>query len=80
MSTVFDITGISIDDGTVVTLENPVTVVNTTLNAVESVVVEVPGMQGPPGVQNVYVQENDPAVEFGWGMEEKGYIWIEADV
>ena len=38
--------------------------------------VEVPGVQGPPGVQNVYIQENNPAVQYGWGPEETGYVWI----
>lgn len=34
------------------------------------------GPQGPQGVQNVYVQANDPAVEHGWGPAQTNYIWI----
>jgi hypothetical protein len=43
----------------------------------EIVEVQVAGPQGPAGLQNVYVQENDPAVEFGWGAEEEGFIWAQ---
>lgn len=39
--------------------------------------VQVAGPQGPPGLQNVYIQSNDPAVEFGWGAEEAGFVWIQ---
>lgn len=34
------------------------------------------GPQGRPGLQNVFVQSNDPAVENGWGPEQTNYIWI----
>jgi hypothetical protein len=37
--------------------------------------INVPGPQGPPGLKNVYVQQNNPAVEFGWGPEQEGFIW-----
>lgn len=36
----------------------------------------VTGPQGPAGLQNVYVQTDDPAIEYGWGMEQKDFIWI----
>lgn len=45
-------------------------------NSTQTVQVEVPGLQGPPGVQNVFIQPNDPAVEFGWGPEDAGKVWI----
>lgn len=35
------------------------------------------GPQGPPGLQNVYIQTNDPSVEFNWGPEEEGFVWIQ---
>jgi hypothetical protein len=43
----------------------------------EIIQIQVAGPQGAPGLQNVYVQENDPAVEFGWGPEEEGFIWAQ---
>lgn len=95
MSTVFDVTGITVSAD----VEIPVTI-----NSVESVTiadamvtptvtlesdlmvsqidVEVPGPQGPPGVQNVYVGATNPATIPGqeWGAEEINYIWIRTDV
>ena len=43
----------------------------------EIIEVQVAGPQGAPGLQNVYIQSNDPAVEFGWGAEEEGFVWIQ---
>ena len=92
MSTVFDVTSITIDDGAPLGLSAGVdnvsisvvnvveTVTVSTPDPVDSAMVEVPGMQGAPGVKNVYVQLANPAVANGWGMAEKGYIWIEVDV
>jgi hypothetical protein len=89
VSTVFDVSGISIDGGSVlavdanvdtVTISDVTTVPNVTISVpeeIESAIVEVPGIQGPPGLQNVYIQPNDPAVEFGWGPEQTNYIWIQ---
>jgi hypothetical protein len=92
VSSVWDVETLIVDESEPVAFSNQVesitiavesdieTVTLTVPEEVDSVNVEVPGMQGAPGLQNVYVQLNDPAVEFGWGMAEKGYIWIEADV
>jgi hypothetical protein len=52
----------------VVTLDVP--------NETQTVQVEVPGLRGPAGLKNVYIQPNNPAVEFGWGPEETNFIWI----
>lgn len=92
MSTVFDVQSIVVDEdgpftlGTVpqtVVIQDATTVPNIRIEAdtqVTAVKVLVPGLQGAPGLKNVYVQPNDPAIEFGWGPEEAGFIWIEADV
>ena len=86
MSTVFDADTITIDNETVINLVNSVQSItitdagiipDVTLNVatvVDTLQIEVPG---PQGVQNVYVQSNDPAVEYGWGANEAGFIWIE---
>jgi hypothetical protein len=42
----------------------------------EVIQIATPGVQGPPGVKNVYVQEADPAVQYGWGPEDANKIWI----
>lgn len=86
MSTVFDIETIVADDTeinvehvpTTITLEDAITplVIDIEIpNAIQVVTIEVPGPQGPPGVQNVYVQSTDPST--GWGVEEENYVWIE---
>lgn len=75
MSTVFDVTGISVDGLTSAIDTTPAVDIN--VDEVLTVEVQVPGMQGPPGVQNVFPQSNNPAVEFGWGPEEEGFIWLE---
>jgi len=93
VSTVFDVTAVTVDADTSTTFSvagvDEVVITDATLvpditldapEAVSGVIVEVPGMQGPPGLKNVYVQENDPAVEYGWGPEEAGFIWIEVNV
>lgn len=90
MSTVFDVDQISVAGGSSTSFQTSVTEV-TIINAFQTpsvsieaqtsspvVQVEVPGMQGPPGLKNVYVQSTSPAAEHGWGEDEKGFIWIEA--
>lgn len=43
--------------------------------------VQVPGAQGPPGLQNVFVQSTDPSKDGSgntiWGSAETNYIWIQ---
>lgn len=73
---------ISIDTGPGVALEvlypGPVQVgistesINTTMMEIAT-----PGVQGAPGVQNLYVQQADPAIQNGWGQEQTNYVWIE---
>ena len=75
MSTVFDATALTVGQGTV-PLGPVVTVVDVVVPTA-TLVVNVPGVQGPPGLQNVYVQANDPAVEFGWGAEQEGFLWAQ---
>jgi hypothetical protein len=89
VSTVYDATELTVDNETVLDLTNSVTTVTisdvTTVpdltidvaNTVDTVQVEVPG---PQGVKNVYVQSNDPAVEYGWGANQANFIWIETSV
>jgi hypothetical protein len=60
-----------------VSIDNPVTKVEVNVpNTVSEVAVEVPGLQGAPGLQNVYIRDTSPAIDFGWGMNEKDYVWI----
>ena len=95
MSTVFDVTSVEVqaDTNTVfavdsvqsVTISDDMTPVSVTVDAtdvVSQVNVEVPGIQGPPGLQNVHVGLTNPATIPGeeWGMAEKGYIWIEVNI
>jgi hypothetical protein len=93
VSTVFDVTGVAVDGGTSVaidsgidsiTLTDDTTAPNVTIDVpqeLESIVVEVPGIQGPPGVQNLYVQSDDPSKDGNgntiWGTEQTNYIWIQ---
>lgn len=46
--------------------------------AVTDATIEIPVVQGPPGLQNVYIQEDDPSA--GWGEAEKGNVWIRTGV
>jgi hypothetical protein len=90
VSTVFDVTAITVDGGTpivasadvdVITISDVTTAPSIVIDqpdTVQSVTVEVPGIQGPPGLQNVFVGPDDPSA--GWGMAQKGFIWIEVDV
>jgi len=92
VSSVFDVDTISIDESDAIDFSSKVesveilvdsdieTVTITQPDDVRSVMVEVPGIQGEPGVKNVYVQSENPATQFGWGAAEKGYIWIEVEV
>ena len=80
MATVFDVDAISIeaeDETQVVSgiaIDETVTITPTPATIVQ---VTTEGPQGPPGLQNVYIQSNDPAVEFGWGPEEEGFVWLQ---
>lgn len=89
MSTVFDVDGIEISQqndipmtGSLSTTPAEVSIITTPVESIEisnigdTVVteVQVPGIQGAPGVQNVYVSSTDPST--GWGPEQSGYVWI----
>ena len=88
MSSLFDVTGIDINEGQftssissvqtiVADVQSDVTTVTIAVEASPEIVqVAVPGTQGPPGDQMVYPQSNDPAVEYGWGPADAGKIWI----
>ena len=90
MSTIFDAAEISVEEnpdvilgsGTIavteVTLSQDVQTVEIVVDGeVATAQVEVPGPQGPAGLQNVYVQANDPSAEYGWGPEQEGFIWAQ---
>ena len=78
MSTIFDIAQVTVDDnlfditGVSIGFSTTFPIVTT-----DSIIVEVPGLQGPPGLQNVYAQTANPATQYGWGVEETGYIWLQ---
>lgn len=85
MSTVFDATTMNVEElgavavstPTTITFADAQTVPSVTVNATQPVTainIEVPG---PQGLKNVYVQSNDPAVEFGWGAAQTDFIWIQ---
>ena len=85
MSTVFDATDMTVAElgttpigvPTSITFADATTVPSVTLNVpttVDTVTIAVPG---PQGLKNVYVQSNDPAVEFGWGAAQTDFIWIQ---
>lgn len=80
MSTVFDVRQISAtgaDDVSFSTVTS-VPLINLSVpNTISSIAINVPGPQGPRGVQNVFVSSANPAVANGWGPAESGYIWIE---
>jgi hypothetical protein len=88
MSLIWDVRSIEVDDqpeaviglnvDTIeITVDGVVTEVNLDFpNATETVQIETPGVQGPPGVKNVYIQTADPAIQYGWGPEQENYIWI----
>lgn len=95
MSSVLEVTAISVAGAPAVTVgvgttnvqvTNAMTIPSvdiTVPSPIQTVAVEVPGMQGPPGLKNVYVQWVDPSTEDPenpWGPEEAGFIWIKADV
>lgn len=94
MSSVLDVTEISVDGApafvgsanvenvTITSAMDIPSVEIAMVEAVPTVAVEVPGTQGPPGLQNVYTGLTDPSTIPGeeWGIEQKGYIWIEVDV
>jgi hypothetical protein len=95
MSTVFDVTSViinadtaltasvdAIDTATITDAMEPVTVSIDATEVVSQVAVQVPGLQGPPGLKNVYVSpaSEDPSKDSNgvtiWGLAEKDYIWI----
>ncbi|HEY6021702.1 MAG TPA: hypothetical protein VIY48_18090 [Candidatus Paceibacterota bacterium] len=57
---------------------------NNLVTEVSAVEIDLPvsltAQQGPPGVQNLYVQGTNPAVQYGWGPEEAGFIWVNASI
>ena len=73
MATVYDVDNVEVfqEQDSVLSFEVPAT---------GEIGIMTPGPQGEPGVKNVYVQELNPAVQYGWGPEQAGYIWIEVDV
>lgn len=89
MGLISDVTAVEIDGGSPVPFDvsNPVIEIQDTttppsisiqVEATSQIVeVQVAGPQGPPGLQNVYPQTNDPSVEFGWGPEEAGFVWLQ---
>lgn len=93
MSDVFDVTSVTIegDTSTTFTFDGIESVVITDATSVpdvtlqvpeeiDAVTLEVPGMQGPPGDQNIFPQPNSPADEYGWGPEDAYKIWIEVNI
>lgn len=87
MSTILDAASIAIADrplaavgripqSITLTVPKGITSVGITVPDIHKTVdLSVPGVQGPPGLKNVYVQQNNPAVQFGWGPEQEGFIW-----
>jgi hypothetical protein len=83
MSTVFEVTSVSVDGGAAstfdagidtITIENAFDTPNVTISTpqdVEIVEVQVPGIQGPPGLQNVFVSDTAPSTP------TLNDIWIE---
>lgn len=73
MSTHADVANVNVgaDFTTTVVQQDPLTVV-VGPNVAE---VAVPGPQGPPGLQNVFVQPTDPSA--GWGAGQTNFIWIQ---
>lgn len=78
MSTIFEVTSVTVDDN-LFNISGAAIGFNVTypIETVDTVTVEVPGLQGPPGLQNVYAQTTNPAIQYGWGVEETGYIWLQ---
>lgn len=84
MSTIFDIKSLTIDDGTVIdvsgTLAGGISADITVPNTISSIDIQVPGMQGPAGNQNVFSGTTDPSKDVDgntvWGAEEEGNVWL----
>ena len=84
MSTIFDIKTLTVDDGTVVdvsgTLNGGISADITVPNTIYALDIQVPGLQGPAGNQNVYTGTNDPSKDADgntiWGAEETGNVWL----
>jgi len=85
MSTVFDATDMTVAElglvavgvPTSLTISDATTIPSVTINAPQTVSTLTISVPGPQGVKNVYVQSNDPAVEFGWGADQTDFIWIQ---
>lgn len=89
MTSLLDVTSVSVADGqdvpvsasvaqvTVTLQDGPSQIVLQPATGPQIVEIQTPGTQGAPGLKNVYVQHNDPAYEFGWGVQETNFIWIE---
>jgi len=85
MSTVFDASQMTVAElgsvavgvPTTITIADAMTVPSLTLNVPQTVTTLTVSVPGPQGLKNVYVQSNDPAVEFGWGADQAGFIWIQ---
>lgn len=73
---IFGVEEIVITDATSAPLDITVDVTE----VVTEVNVEVPGVQGPPGLQNVFVGTAAEVAALGWGPEEADHIWIEVNV
>lgn len=89
MSTIYDVASMSIDGGTNVNVSAPLSTITVVPALVDQTITIVPpastsivevqtaGPQGAPGLQNVYIQSNDPSVQYGWGPEETNFVWIQ---
>lgn len=83
MSTVFDVTAVTVNGGAPTSfgtaIDNvliqdafqPINVTVTNPQDIETVEVAVPGIQGPPGLQNVFVSDTAPS------SPSINDIWIE---
>lgn len=74
--------GNSVDSITVTDAMSSPNVTLTVPTDISVVTISVPGLQGPPGAQNLYAQATDPSSVPGeeWGLSEKGYVWIEVTI
>lgn len=88
MSSVWEVTSVSIDGQQEVNTASSVREVviqpqaldvpniDVTTNTERVVEVQTAGPQGRPGLQNVYVGPTNPATLYGWGQEQKDFIWV----
>lgn len=73
MATIYDVDEVQVlqDDESLFSYAVPN---NGTLNLVTE------GPQGPAGDQRVFARLSNPALDFGWGPEDAGKVWIEVNV